>query len=219
MIEIIIIETVYLLLVALPSIFIYQRARQLYSFSRYRGIRYFASAFLFLAIGFIFRYLVMLSRLSQGITQTIKDFGVLTLAMEFFLVLPGLFLLYSMVWQRLEKDKYSNSYYQAGIYALAILLAAADTASGGFSFMYSSQIAAFVFASAIGFRRYKRKKSNFMQLYSISMVLFLIVWVINMFAQYTIDAVPIIRLYAYLFTVSACLLVFFITFRLTRGYR
>ncbi len=221
MLEIIIIETIYLMLVAAPCLFIFYRISRIYNFSSYRGLRYFSLAFLYLAFGFFIRYFVMLAKIFQGNMLTISSFGTLTLLMEYFLVLPGLLFLYSLVWQRFEKNKYSVSFslFQSMIYVIAFLIALLDMLMNRFLVMYSSQIALFTVSAAICLARYRKNKNNAMRMYFISMVLFLIVWIINLIAQYTIDIMPIIRLYAYLFTVSACAVFLYMTIKLTRDFR
>lgn len=217
MLEIIAIETVYLLLVVFPAFFIFNRTRKLFSFSSYKGIRYISSAFLYLAVGFILRFIVMLSKNSLG---TIKTFGLLTLLMEFFLIMPGLLLLYSLVWQGFERSLFSRrSIALVLLHLIAAVIAVADWYLGSLILLYSSQIIAFAVASVLSFQRYTRKRNNFMQMYFMAMVLFWLVWVINLIAQYTIDMIPAMRLYAYGFTVAGLLMFFYMTIKLTSGYR
>lgn len=217
--NIIIIETIYMLVLALVSFLIYFYSRKPYKFSGYKGLRYYSSAFLFLGIGFIFRYIVIMSRLFKGNLGTIDSFNIVTLIMEFFLVLPGLFFLYSMIWRKFEKDFYSlkRPIAQYFIYIIALAISVIDMFMQSFYVMYASQIIVFGLACVISLKKYIKKKNNFIQLYFIGMVLFLIVWVINLIAQYTIDSFPIMRFYAYLFTVFACFMLLYITFKLTRG--
>ena len=217
MLQIIIIETIYLLLIVIPSMTVFFRTRSLYRFSSYKGLMYYSSAFLFLSLGFLIRYLIMLSRIFEGNLDTIKDFGAHTLIMEFFLILPGFFLLYSMIWHRFEKHHYSSRHTiaQLIIYTLAIIIAASDTSIRSFYLMYASQIAVFLIASIISLKKYLKNKNNFLQLHFIAMIMFLIVWSINLIAQQTIDIIPMMRLYAYLATVAGCMILLHITLKLT----
>ena len=214
--EIIIIETLYLLFIVVPALFIFLKTFNIYKFSRYKGLKYFSYAFLYLALGFFVRYIVMISKIIQGNLQTISRFDYFTMTMEFLLVLAGLFFFYSMVWQNFEKKHFNkNNISLAVIYLIGFAIAIGDSILREFILMYSSQIILFFMASVISLIKYFKKKNNFLQMYFVSMTLFMIVWIINLIAQYTIDDVPVIRLYAYFFTVAANLIILVITFKLT----
>jgi hypothetical protein len=220
--NILIIETIYLLLITIPSFIIFLKTRNLYEFSKYKGLRYYSNAFFFLAIGFLTRYIVMILKVLQGNFLTIQTFDILTLIMELFLILPGFFLFYSLFWQRFEKKHYSKrtflncNIFSFTIYLIAIILALADMMIRSFTFMYYSQIIIFSIASIIALRKYLSKKNNYRQLYLIGLVLFLIVWIINLVAQNLIDTIPSMRFYAYLFTISAVMILFYVNMKLTK---
>lgn len=221
MIDIIIIETLYVLIIGLSSLWIFLRTHRLYRFSRYKGLLYFSSAFLLLAAGFFIRYILMLLRLVQGQLGTIQEFNMLTIVMETLLMIPGFLLLYSFFWKSVQKQRFLGTrFLPIGIISsLAVIFAVSDFILQGFYFMYISQIASFLMASAICLTNYLKRRNTHLQLMLISMILFLIVWMINLVAQYTIDLVPMIRLYAYMFTAAACLMILLTTLRLTRDYR
>jgi hypothetical protein len=216
--EALLLETIYLILLIIPTLFIYLKTRKLYKFSGYKGINYYSKAFLFLSIGFIIRYIVMISKILQNNFQTIQEFNIITIIMEFFLIVPGLFLLYSMIWQRFEKSHYSHKFTisQLIIYFIALSIALIDMYLGNFIFMYTSQILIFFIASIISYNKYLKNKNNFLQLYFISMILFLFIWIINLIAQFTIDIIPILRVYTYLFTTATCFTLLYITINLLK---
>lgn len=220
-IQILMVETIYLLLVTAPAFYIFYNIRKIYNFSSYKGLRYLSNVFLFIVAAFSIRYIIMLTKILEGDMSTIQDFDLLTLMMEFFMVLPGFFFLYSLVWRRFEKAHYSVglNVYQLSIYALALIIAIIDTILGVFTLMYASQIILFLASSKISYTKYLKKKNNYRQMLFIAMVLFLFVWIMNLLAQYTIDIFPLMRLYAYIFTVAACMTLFFITIGLTRDLR
>lgn len=216
-------ETIYTILVLAPTITIFIKTRNLYSFSGYKGLNYFSKAFLFLAIGFFFRYLATLLRIFFHDNQlnTITNFGILTTAMEFFLVLPGLLLLYSLIWKKFEKRIYKNRFLgnsETLIYLIAILLALGDYLLQSFLLMYTSQILLFMIASIVSYKKTREKKRPMMQLYFIAMVLFFIAWIINFIAQYTINMLPVLRVYVYLITVTVCFIFLYIIAKLTRDF-
>lgn len=214
--NILLIETIYLAVIVFCTLAIFFKARKLYSFSSYIGLKYYSSAFLYLALGFSARYLVMLIKISKGDPGVIADFGISTLVMGFFLVLPGLFLFYSMIWKRFEKEHYSGKLRlnELLIYLIAFAIAYIDTIIQGFLLMYLSQITLFAALSFISIKRYSKHKNNYLQLFSISMALFLLVWIFNLIGQYLISLIPTLRIYVYLLTLSACIILFSITIKL-----
>ncbi|MFP4424572.1 MAG: hypothetical protein ACLFP2_05090 [Candidatus Woesearchaeota archaeon] len=214
MLTAIVIETLYVSFVASCAFYIADRNRRLYAFSRHSGIRYMGLALLYLGIGFIFRYTLMLIRILQG-DPIINTFGVLTGLMEVFLMLPGFLLLYSLIW---HKTPYQKKVYWL-IYGLVGGLALLDWYFQDLFFLYGSQILLFGVSAVVSLQKYKTKKSNYQQLYFITLVLFLLVWIFNGIAQYTIATHPYIRFYAYLLTLSACVIFVYIMRTLTRGFK
>ena len=198
---------------------IYVKANKLYAFSNYRGLKYFSQAFLFLAIGFFLRYFVMLNNVLAGnMHETIQTFNILLILMEFFLIMMGFFLLYSLVWKNFETKRYSKNPINLPVffmYALAIIFATFDYFIQSLILLYLSQIVLFTIASIIAYKNYRAKKQKYKQYYFIIMVLFLIIIIINFVAQYTINTYPIMRFYAYITTVIAVLLSFYITKKLS----
>lgn len=203
--QIIGIETIYTLLIVIPSIIIYFRTSKLYTFSKYRGLKYFSGAFLFLAIGFALRYLVMLQKIIGGdLFQTIQRLDLMVSVMEYFMILPGMFLFYSLIWKKFEHNKYSKHPINPSltmIYFLTLLLVILDFYLQSLISLYVSQIILFSAAAIISYINYKEKNQYFKQFYFIAMTLFLIISITNMIAQYTIDKIPIMRFYAYIITI------------------
>ncbi len=218
--QIISLETIYTLLIIVPSLLIFSKTRRLYAFSNYKGLKYFSDAFLFFAIGFILRYIVMLNKIIAGnITATIQQFDLLLVAMEFFMIVPGMLLLYSLVWKRFEDLKYSKRPVNVSIllmYSFALIFACLDYLFSTLLFLYVSQIILFSAASIISYNNYRLRKQYFKQFYFISMVLFLLIMIINLIAQYTIDDFPIVRFYAYMITVLVVFLLLYVTNKLTK---
>ncbi len=210
--QILLLESVYAFFIVIPAILVYLLTGKLYHFSHYKGISYFRNSFLFIAIGFLLRYLVMLTKIFSGnLLLTIDRFGILTSMMELFLILPGFFLLYSLIWKR------SKILLPVLIFG-AITIVIVDFILQTLILMYISQMIAFFIAGIISLVHYSRNKNKIRFMYFVSMVLFLIVWTINLIAQATIEGLPIIRLYAYLITVVAVFLFLYMTIKLTSDF-
>lgn len=209
--QILLMETVYALLVVVSCLLIFFRTRKIYLFSRHKGVRYFSYAFLFLAIGFMIRYSVMMTKLWQGnLMETINQFGLMTAAMEFFMILPGFFLLTSLNWKKFDK-------YFYGFVLAAFFIAVADLIFQSMLLMYLSQVTVFFFAALLSYDK-SRKRGKYMKLFSVSIILFLIVWLVNMIAQYTIGSFPMVRIYTYAITLVACFIFVYITMKLTKDF-
>lgn len=217
--QLIAIETLYAALVIVPSLIIFYKTRGLYNFSGYKGLRYFSNAFLFISLGFFLRYIVIVNKVLAGDPMgTIQTFDLLVIGMEFFIVLTGMFLLYSVAWKRFETKRYSKNLVNLPvllIYITALIIAFIDFILETFILLYSSQIVFFSIASVITYRNYSKKRIYSRQFMFMSMFLFLVVMVINFIAQVTIDQYPLMRFYAYLITVIAVFIFLYITSKLT----
>lgn len=150
---------------------------RLFHLSLHQGIRYLRNAFLFYGVGFIIRSLIGVRFIPHGI---------LNVLFEFFLIMAGFFLLYSLLWKRIEisPKKYTSSLLNPWIiifYALALIIAIIDNLWETYTFMFFSQIILYVFASVKSFRNYKNKgkQHKFLKFYFIAMVLSLFAWTLN----------------------------------------
>lgn len=209
------IETIYLFAIVLPAFYVFLTTSKLYRFSRHRGLKYFSLAFLFFAVGYAVRFMAMLNVLYvSGNNQTLDaTFSFLVLVMEIVILMPGFFLLYSLVWRKIH-TKYLIPVYL--VFALAISII--DFLSGSFLLMYITQVAIFLVASVISFKNYLARKKPFRLTMFVIMVLFLLVWIINFIGQYTIADSPIIRLPVYIMTVVIALSFLIIVRRLTKKF-
>ena len=96
-------------IITLICIFIVIRTNRLFKISKHKGIRYFRNAFFFYGIAFFIKYVV------ESITFILKSSSLSLLLIsslfEFFLIMAGFFLLYSLLWKKLESrnEKYASS--------------------------------------------------------------------------------------------------------------
>ena len=164
----------YSIMIAIICLIIVLKTDRLFRLSSHQGIRYFRNAFFFYGLAFVVRYFLAVPSYS----------GSMRLVFEFFVIMGGFFLFYSLLWKRFEGFKETSSLFNSKIiifYALAIIIAVLDYLWGGYIFMFGSQIILFVFASIISYKNYKRRgrQHRFLKLYFIVMILNLVAWVLN----------------------------------------
>jgi hypothetical protein len=164
----------YSVIIAFICLIIVLKTDRLFRISSHQGIRYFRNAFFFYGLAFIFRYI-----LGNPIY-----FNPMRVVFEFFMIMGGFCLFYSLLWKRFENSKDVSSLFNSRIiifYILTIIIVALDYLWKGFTFMFISQIILFFFASIISYQNYKKdgKKYKFLKLYFIVMVLNFIAWILN----------------------------------------
>ena len=178
-----VIKIFYGLLIAIICLIIVSISHRLYHLSFYEGIRYFRNAFLFFGIAFIIRYII--GGFANFGLISIDYLVPITILFEFFLIMAGFFLLYSLIWKRIEGTKGSfSSILNSRIlifYVMAFIITILDYLWGGYYFMFLSQIFIFVSATIISYINYARngKKRGFLKFYFVAMVLALIAWILN----------------------------------------
>ena len=215
----------YFFLILFCSLIIFYKIRKIYSFSKYKGLRYFANGFLFLAIAFCVRFTVMLMKILEdnNITGTINEFNFFIIATEFTMVLPGLFFGYSLLWKKFEKEHYGLGIMtQIPIYILALTIALIDYFLKTLNTMYISQIILFFSISVILYYRLKQKENKnnkFMLTFFVSMILFFFIWILNFIAQYTINFAPMMRIYTYILTTITCFVMLYLIINLTKNHK
>lgn len=172
-------KILYSLIIVLICAIIVAKTNHLFKISLHQGIRYFRNAFFFYGIGFAIRYFSGFFYLKYT-----------SLLFEFFLIMAGFFLLYSLIWKRVESSEQPqfSSLFNAKIllfYLMAFVIALLDQLWGTHNFMFLSQIILFTSLTAISYTNYKRnnQKGNFLKFYFIAMLLSLIAWVLNFLAN------------------------------------
>ena len=163
---------IYSIVIAFICFIIVFKTDRLFRISSHQGIRYFRNAFLFYGIAFIFRYFLVVS----------FPLGLNKILFEFFMIMGGFFLIYSLLWKKFEFSD-TSSLLNSKIfifYVLAIIVAILDFIWGRYNFMFFSQIILFGFASILSYKNYKHKsKYKFLKLYFVVMVLSFIAWTLN----------------------------------------
>jgi len=155
-------KLLYTVIIGLICFIIVIRTDKLFQLSYHQGIRYFRNAFFFYGLAFILRYLLGTFYFFNN-----ADFfynSVIRGVFEFFIIMAGFFLLYSLLWKKFENSKGSiSSLFNIQIivfYVLTLIL---------------------VFLSIISYMNYKKNKGKhrFIKLYFVVMILNLIAWVSN----------------------------------------
>jgi hypothetical protein len=165
---------IYSFLITLTCVIIVTKTNKLFALSHHQGIRYFRNAFFFYGIAFVLRYLLP------------KPFSFFDLGIifEFFMVMAGFFILYSLIWKKIEgNEKSRSSLMNLKIfifYIFAFIISILDFLWNSYNFIFASQIFVFTIASIISYNNSKNKKNaSFLKLYFMVMMLSLFAWTLN----------------------------------------
>ena len=178
----------YGLLIGAICAVIVVRTDRLLKISLHQGIRYFRNAFFFYGIAFIARAFIGLAFFTGY--KNLNFFYSLNFIFEFFIIMAGFFLLYSLLWKRIEDtaDNYSSSLFNSKIaifYAMALIIVLLDSIwQETRIFLFASQIIVFAVATIISFANYRAdaRQHKFLKFYLIAMILGLTAWILNSFA-------------------------------------
>lgn len=179
-------KVIYGLIILLICFVIVVKTHKLFRLSLHQGIRYFRNAFLFYGLAFLSRYI--LGALATYGYITYYTFAI-KIFFEFFLVMAGFFLLYSLLWKKMEPKPYDSSLFNPTIflfYLMTFVVVALDYLWWTYYFMFLSQILLFIFTSGISYVNYQKNKGRhkFIKFYFASMVLSLLAWILNSALEY-----------------------------------
>jgi len=178
-----ILKIIYGLAISLICLIIVLRTNKLFQLSFHQGIRYFRNAFFFYGIAFFVRYILDTPLLYKyfGVIGTGFDF-----LFEYFIVMGGFFLLYSLLWKRLESRRkiYFSSLANPKIalfYVMTVIIAFMDSLWHTYSVMFFSQIILFIILSVVSYINYSNNGSQhkFLKFYFFAMILSLVAWILN----------------------------------------
>ncbi|MEK6827177.1 MAG: hypothetical protein AABX99_01700 [Nanoarchaeota archaeon] len=174
-----VLEIFYALLISSVCLIIFAKADKFFRLSSHQGIRYFRNAFFFYGIAFLVRYLYgVFSDFSFSYSEVFR------VSFEYFLIMAGFFLLYSLVWKKFEFSEKDSSMFNGRImvfHAIALVVAILDNLWGTYYFMFASQIIVFMCASLIACVNSIRngKTHKFLGSYFVAMLLGLTAWILN----------------------------------------
>lgn len=176
------IKIFYGLVIAIICTIIVIKTDKLFRISNHQGIRYFRNAFFFYGIFFLIRYLIIQPPLSEMFLLNSTSYKFLV---EFFVIMAGFFLLYSLIWKQFEyDDPYPSSLLNKNLmifYAMTVIIFFIDYVWNAYYFLFFSQVILFISASIISYINYAKKgeKRMFLKFYFIAMILSLTAWLLN----------------------------------------
>ena len=174
----------YGFIICLICAIIFFKTDRLFKISAHQGIRYFRNAFFFFSLAFLIRYIMGSNILVPFIHE--NYFFVIKSTLEFFFVMAGFFLLYSLMWKDIGKgDHFVSSLFNPVIslfYLMTFLIIAIDYLWNTYFLMFISQIIVFAIASAISFNNYLKNRKGFPKFYFLAMILTLTAWILNAIA-------------------------------------
>ena len=177
------IKIAYGIIIALICMIITLKADRLFRLSLHQGIRYFRNAFFFFSLAFLVRYvagtLLLLGYIHYAFYPLLKG------VFEFFIIMAGFFLLYSLLWKKFESpiNPSPSSLLNRAVlifYLMTMTILSLDYLWETYHIMFASQIILFLFTSIISYINYKRNSEHkFAKYYFIAIFLSLITWILN----------------------------------------
>jgi hypothetical protein len=161
---------------------------RMFKLSDYQGLRYIRNSFFFYGMAFI--SLFVLGRLQ---VQSFQSYPyIIWFLFKFLITSAVLFLLYSLVWKKIEKNKSHNSLFNlrsVSIYSISIILSLLGT-----NVFYISQIILnlAILSSSIRNLIKEKNKYPFLKYYSIAICASLLHWVSGYLVELGVQAVSLV---------------------------
>ena len=170
-------EFLYTLIVVVLCFLVYHKTKEIYELTKHQGIKYFRSAFLFLGLAYVSRFLlhlIILTGISLRfiIPKRIMFFPVFTVPVTYLSTMAIFFLIYSTIWKRIQ---YKNFLILSNI--VAILISVTAFFSRSLILVSILQLIILLFTVMISTRNHKKKKKKYTRtLYFLISIL----WLINL---------------------------------------
>ena len=216
-------KVIYALIISFICSMIVLKTDRLFKLSDHQGIRYFRNAFFFYGIAFITRFI--LGGISNPLNNSVynKTFFLITnYLFNFFTIMAGFFLFYSLIWRYIEKEKNYHSLFNIRIgifYIISLSIIFLDIFIKTNYFMYFSQIILFAIMAIISFKNYllDNKKHEFPKYFFITMLLGMITWVLNILVYYFVDWATKIKISIYGINIFFFFFFFFAIKKITKN--
>ena len=171
-------EFFYSLIVVVLCFLVYHKTKEIYELTKHQGIKYFRSAFLFLSLAYVSRFLlhlVILTGISFRfiIPRRIMFLPVLTVPVTYLSTMAIFFLIYSTIWKKIQ---YRNFIILSN--AVAIFISITAFFSRSLILISLLQLVLLLFTVIISTRNHKKNKKKYTRtLY----FLILLLWLVNLF--------------------------------------
>lgn len=174
------IEVFYSFVIILCALLIYFGTKELYQLSSHKGIKYFRLAFLFFAISYFFRSIIKFTLLVFDPRQLMHSFPILfgPLTQTIFMYFSSMavfYLLYSVLWKKLESKNLLPLFHVLAAMIAIILLLFHNTF---FHLIVNVILLLFVATVFLVSHRDSKKKKKKSWFYLIYLLLF-VFWILN----------------------------------------
>jgi hypothetical protein len=199
------VELVYSFVIILASLMIFYSTREMYKLTKYKGLKYFRFAFLFFAIAYFFRYVIRFIIQSLSINQIIEFSSVWIGSLTLFIFMYSssiaiFYLLYSLIWKRLE-----NNFIYA-LHILAVFLALIMVIIPSPEIYLSINLFLFVFVLIIAYISHKSSKKNSL---FIIYILLLAFWILNIIDIFIPRFLFLYKIYVYLASITIFMIILY----------
>jgi hypothetical protein len=202
---IIILKIIFSLIIILSSVLIYLKTNKLYTLSSHRGIKYFRNSFIYFTVAFAANIAIII--LNEYFQDRVLEIIASYLIFNFTLAAGGFFLIYSLIWRDMEKNR------EYALFFLAFALAIVDYfyLKG---IIYAAQLVTLGYGMIASYSSYKSSTvHNFRQIFFISIVLAFIGFAVNMLSIFLLPIFPLYWMLAYIITTSAFVLILYSVMR------
>lgn len=170
----------YALVITSICMIIFLKTDKFFKLSSHEGIRYFRNAFFFYGLAFLTRYFF-------GVFFDTATGNIIIWAIfEYFVILAGFFLLYSLIWKKFNPSNEYSSLFNPRVivfHLMAIIIALLDALWGSYNIMFFSQIIIFFYVSLISYSNYRKNpQRKFLKFYFVAMLFELFAWIFNLIA-------------------------------------
>lgn len=172
-----VLKVMYAFFVAFVCMLIFLKADRLFKISDYQGIRYFRNSFFFFGLAVIARFILGLVTTTNPDTYSM----IIKILFEIFTIIASLFLLYSLIWKRIEKQKKHHSLINLSafiFYLISGIIVIIEYSTRNYFLFYLFQFFLFLFILIIAFKNYLtlRNEYSFSKIYLLTISVGLISW-------------------------------------------
>ncbi|MDD5253628.1 MAG: hypothetical protein PHG05_00810 [Candidatus Nanoarchaeia archaeon] len=210
-------EIIYSFILIVSSLMIYAKTKEIYNLTADKGIKYFRQAFLFFAIAFFSRMIILFLFNLFGISR-VFDFSpraVGLISSIFFVYISTIaifYLLYSLTWKKWDPD--SKLVWLIYLVTLIITFIVISTRNGFILLIF--QLGLSLIALGISYLRYlKSKKNKHLRNNLIIYALLFIFWTVNTIQLFIPAFLGMFKILIYLISIATFLSIFYAVIKRT----